>query len=174
MARLMSRIAQLMARLMSRIACIVPCTEIMCSIVLPWLSIVCIVVVLWLPGMHPGHPRALGALQRVVGRLVEGGADLNVQTELGRTPVMEAARKGHKDVVQLLIDHGADVLLKNKAASQGRGRTTGSRPLQHACTACLHSMPAQHARHPHRLCAGQSQRTALAQAKDPAVMKVQG
>lgn len=68
---------------------------------------------------------------RVVGRLVEGGAELDVQTELGRTPVMEAARKGHKDVVQLLIDHGANVLLKNKA-----------------------------------------QRTALGQAKDPAVLEI--
>ena len=44
--------------------------------------------------------------------LLDLGADVNAQDELdGRTALMGAAHKGRDDVVQLLVDHGADLAL---------------------------------------------------------------
>ncbi|XP_046543577.1 uncharacterized protein LOC124253782 isoform X8 [Haliotis rubra] len=39
------------------------------------------------------------------------GVDINSRGERSRTPVMEAAREGHRDVVELLVSRGADVSL---------------------------------------------------------------
>ena len=32
-------------------------------------------------------------------------------TQVGRTPIMAAASKGHKEVIKVLLKHGADVLV---------------------------------------------------------------
>ncbi|XP_067669966.1 ankyrin repeat domain-containing protein 23-like [Haliotis asinina] len=40
-----------------------------------------------------------------------GRADVNGRDDVGRTPVMEAAGGGHRDVVKLLVSRGADVSL---------------------------------------------------------------
>jgi ankyrin repeat protein len=41
--------------------------------------------------------------------LIEHGADVNAASEHGRTPLMEAARRGDKEIVQLLLKAKADV-----------------------------------------------------------------
>ncbi|XP_071084668.1 uncharacterized protein [Haliotis cracherodii] len=43
--------------------------------------------------------------------LAAGRADVNCRDEVGWTPVMRAAYKGHRDVVELLVSEGADVSL---------------------------------------------------------------
>jgi uncharacterized protein len=46
--------------------------------------------------------------------LIELGADVNAQDTLdGRTALMGAAHKGRSDVVQLLVDHGADLAARD-------------------------------------------------------------
>jgi len=46
--------------------------------------------------------------------LLELGADVNAQDTLdGRTALMGAAHKGRNDIVQLLVDHGADMSLRD-------------------------------------------------------------
>ena len=46
--------------------------------------------------------------------LLERGADGNVKSERGRTPLHYAARDGHTEVATLLVDSGADVDVKEK------------------------------------------------------------
>jgi len=46
--------------------------------------------------------------------IIDLGADVNAQDTLdGRTALMGAAHKGRNDVVQLLVDHGADLGLED-------------------------------------------------------------
>ncbi len=46
--------------------------------------------------------------------LIDLGADVNAQDSLdGRTALMGAAHKGRNDVIQLLVDHGADLSLRD-------------------------------------------------------------
>jgi hypothetical protein len=45
--------------------------------------------------------------------LLEHGADVNVQDQIGWTPLHQASINGALEVVCLLLDHGADVELKN-------------------------------------------------------------
>ncbi|WP_257281818.1 ankyrin repeat domain-containing protein [Endozoicomonas sp. ISHI1] len=47
----------------------------------------------------------------VVEHLINAGADLNAQTEIGSTSLHFAARKGHSDIVKRLIEAGADINL---------------------------------------------------------------
>ena len=41
------------------------------------------------------------------------GADINVRNEAGQTPLMRAAAKGYADMVQVLIQNGANPRLEN-------------------------------------------------------------
>lgn len=50
--------------------------------------------------------------------LIEAGINVNQHGELGRTPLHEACSCGHKDMVRLLVDHGADMY----AATEGDTR----------------------------------------------------
>ena len=43
-----------------------------------------------------------------IGNSLEKGADLNVRDDLNRTPLMIAATFGHSEVVQFLVDKGAN------------------------------------------------------------------
>jgi ankyrin repeat protein len=54
-----------------------------------------------------------GDVERVK-KLLEKGANPNIQDEVGRTPLRNAAFKGHVDVVKLLLEHGADPNIQNE------------------------------------------------------------
>ncbi|XP_046562348.1 inversin-like [Haliotis rubra] len=49
--------------------------------------------------------------------------DINSSGREGRTPVMIAAEKGHKEVVELLVRHGANLLLSDKHGDNTLHRT---------------------------------------------------
>ncbi|UYV68525.1 hypothetical protein LAZ67_6000035, partial [Cordylochernes scorpioides] len=44
-----------------------------------------------------------------VKELLESGADINIKTKRGNSPLHLSARKGHQDLVQYLVEAGADV-----------------------------------------------------------------
>src|SRR5215217_4712547 len=46
-----------------------------------------------------------------VRHLLEGGADVDVRGAWGVTPLMEAAGRGHTEVVKLLLEYGADPMV---------------------------------------------------------------
>jgi hypothetical protein len=72
-------------------------------------------------GADPNGDTAMGkALQmaavkryvEAITALVKGGADVNCRSKYGDTPLMSAARCDYADMVQLLLDAGADPALK--------------------------------------------------------------
>lgn len=46
-------------------------------------------------------------------KLIEDGADLETTDELGRTPLWHAVIIGHRKIIQLLLDHGANMKAQN-------------------------------------------------------------
>ncbi|KAM0484348.1 hypothetical protein ACHAPX_001771 [Trichoderma viride] len=46
-------------------------------------------------------------------KLIEDGADLETTDELGRTPLWHAVIIGHRKIIQLLLDHGANTEAQN-------------------------------------------------------------
>jgi ankyrin repeat protein len=62
----------------------------------------------------PIHDAAIGGDLAGVQAELDKGADVNAKNESGVTPLLWAAWKGHKDVVELLIAEGADVNAKNE------------------------------------------------------------
>ena len=46
---------------------------------------------------------------KAVKQHLDAGTDVNAKDKYGRTPLDEAARKGHKEIAKLLIAEGADV-----------------------------------------------------------------
>jgi ankyrin repeat protein len=52
--------------------------------------------------------------------LIEAGINMDQHGDLGRTPLHEAASRGHRDMVLLLIESGADV----------HARTEGDTPFE--------------------------------------------
>lgn len=61
--------------------------------------------------MHvaPLHSAVAGNHFTIAAKLVEAGAEVNVVQADGFTPLMGAAQNGNPQMVQLLLDHGADV-----------------------------------------------------------------
>jgi len=61
----------------------------------------------------------------IVERLIQAGADVNVQEAYGFTPLHEAAENGHLEIVKLLIERGADpgIGLKKTYQSYPAGST---------------------------------------------------
>lgn len=49
----------------------------------------------------------------VAEHLLSAGADVNIQTNFGNSPLHWAAKYNFTEVAQLLVDHGADINLKN-------------------------------------------------------------
>ena len=64
-------------------------------------------------GWTPVHYAASGPEAKVVGLLLDRGADLNARSPNGSTPLMMAARYGSVDAALLLLARGADPRLKN-------------------------------------------------------------
>lgn len=72
----------------------------------------------------PGRPLHLACRngQRIVAeQLIDGGAEINGRLHGGATPLWEAAKAGHHDVVTLLIDRGASI---TSAVTKGPAATT--------------------------------------------------
>lgn len=49
-----------------------------------------------------------------VNNLLQEGADVNAKDDNNDTPLMRASYHGHKEIVELLIQYGADVKAENK------------------------------------------------------------
>jgi len=63
----------------------------------------------WTPLMHAIHKDQRASVEA----LVAGGADLNARCGDGMTALMMAAGYGYADIVQVLLDHGADPNLED-------------------------------------------------------------
>lgn len=63
--------------------------------------------------VSPLHIAARKGMVDEVQRFLEQGANLNVQDEIGRTPLYLALTHNHKNVARLLIDGGADINVLN-------------------------------------------------------------
>lgn len=57
----------------------------------------------------------------IVTVLVENGANVNVQSLNGFTPLYMASQENHETVVRYLIDHGANQMLATEVREGGRG-----------------------------------------------------
>jgi ankyrin repeat protein len=62
----------------------------------------------------------------LISRLIEAGADVNIQDELDSTPLMWAAGSGNATAVNALITHGADVKLTDKSGDNAHNYATSS------------------------------------------------
>lgn len=62
---------------------------------------------------------ALAGCNKGVSALLAGGAPVDASDELGNTPLIIAAIKGHTDVVNTLLDGGADPNKPRKVCDTG-------------------------------------------------------
>jgi hypothetical protein len=53
--------------------------------------------------------------------LIDLGLDVNAQADTGRTALHGAAHKGHPDVLQVLVDHGAKLDVRDYGNTDNRG-----------------------------------------------------
>ena len=66
----------------------------------------------WTP-LHYASLRDVSKVGSVLRLLLEHGADMNVQTQKGRTPLHVASDSGALEAVRLLLEHGADAEVKD-------------------------------------------------------------
>ena len=59
------------------------------------------------------HRAALGGYTDVISSLIDAGANVNMPDLDGMTPLMIAAKNGHRFTVELLVRRGADVNFRN-------------------------------------------------------------
>ncbi|XP_052567834.1 fibronectin type 3 and ankyrin repeat domains protein 1 isoform X3 [Peromyscus californicus insignis] len=71
----------------------------------------------WTPLMRVS---AVTGSQNVASLLIEAGADVNMRDKDGKTPLMIAVLNNHEQLVQLLLDKGADASVKNEVMFIGR------------------------------------------------------
>ena len=79
-------------------------------------------LLMWASGPDPSVPEAQ-ALQ-VVTYLVDAGAHIDDRDARGRTALMIAAEGNHGEIAQLLLSHGADRSLRDKAGKGAADLTT--------------------------------------------------
>jgi uncharacterized protein len=79
-------------------------------------------LLMWASGPDPSIPEAQ-ALQ-VVSYLLDAGAHIDDRDARGRTALMIAAEGNHAEVAQLLLSHGADPSLRDKAGKGAADLTT--------------------------------------------------
>lgn len=65
----------------------------------------------WVEGVTHEWSREQNA--QTVNTLLELGADVNARDRDGRTALMGAAHKGRSEIVQMLVDHGADMAVRD-------------------------------------------------------------
>ena len=64
------------------------------------------------------HKAAIeGDIAKVQALIAENPALTDAKDEMGRTPLAYAVSRGHKNVVELMIDKGADVNIQEKCSS---------------------------------------------------------
>ena len=68
----------------------------------------------------PGDTVGPRQVSQVAKLLIEAGADVNIRTEDGRTPLMSMAERGWTEPVKALLDLGADPLLMDKGGMTAR------------------------------------------------------
>jgi uncharacterized protein len=78
------------------------------------------------------HAALAGPAPEIARSLIQAGADVNAVQQDGVTPLHEAAHRGRGDLVQLLLDHGADA-----AARDGKGRDAADFAREQGHTALL-------------------------------------
>jgi ankyrin repeat protein len=86
---------------------------------------------------------ASGGSAAVVELMLGAGARVDVSCSDGCTPLMEAARCGHLDVVRLLLLAGADPALKDERGNDALAKMEGAHPEGHAEVAALLRDPPQ-------------------------------
>lgn len=70
--------------------------------------------------------------------MIEAAADVNAVTNSGETPLHFCAEKGHIDFVRLLLDHNADVNIRDKGPNGGSTPyDTAKRARQNECMQLL-------------------------------------
>jgi len=67
----------------------------------------------------------------VVSLLIDNGADMNLASKTGRTPLMSAAANGHEKICEMLVEAGADIMMHDETLKTAydlamRGGRTGS------------------------------------------------
>jgi ankyrin repeat protein len=73
-------------------------------------------VLMWACGPDESAPEAEAI--KVVQRLLDAGAAIEARDDRGRTALMIAAEGGHAGIVDVLLAHGADASLKDKAGKR--------------------------------------------------------
>lgn len=68
----------------------------------------------------PGDTVGPRQVSQVAKLLIEAGADVNIRTENGRTPLMSVAERGWTEPVKALLELGADPLLMDKGGMTAR------------------------------------------------------
>jgi len=71
----------------------------------------------------------------VVSLLIDNGADMNLASKTGRTPLMSAAANGHEKICEMLVEAGADIMMHDETLKTAydlamRGGRTGSQRIR--------------------------------------------
>jgi hypothetical protein len=78
----------------------------------------------WTPLMHAIHKHRKGA----VDALIAGGADVNARSGKGMTALIMAAGYGYRDIVQLLLEKGADAYAETSDGDNALAAAVGGVP----------------------------------------------